>query len=450
MVSTLVIIIIIITAIIAVLTLTSTTYIDPGVHLTKVAVAELLDVDEEMVSKNIQSRSILHTVISGFGGSSGGGGGGTNEVKTTTDPEKGTTTIETEDTTIILTEKKIGKPVTKPVSLYRQIIFDDRTTDGKKLDAAAFQLLKVKKLNFIAIEGDDRPLNDGSISFVLSLPIDKPVKRIQGEFVVILNQDLVDRILFDGGNSVVPRHGYVELLKERYVINKLLNGLAFDTHTLQLRIDELSVEYRDGTTEFTTPKQIIYSVDFEKSNTETIKKDENGDFTKTFDFDVPITISSLSQTVDVQICRDFKSFANGWGCIAYDSVAVIPAPALGAVTITDIHTNEVVATYPAHPAQNCTQNIKKLVVVPVTDCKRLGEEPFGMIFSADPGKSYHIDVSDPQRSWNIRIPASGGPASYDYTCIDQRTAEVLSDNAPHGLLRYAINSETVCNFPQQR
>ena len=440
----------------------------PEPEITTQEVAEILDIDESLVLKKTPAKTVFEstasvvvntvadavdTVVTTVADTTASVvvNTVTNTVETvvatvanTTRPTPPPPAIKIEDivienTTMIFTESQVPEPITEPLSLFREFTFRDGTQDSTTIEAAQFQIVS---LDFIAFPGDNRPLTNGTVSFELSVPIAKEISDVGGTYSILLNNEIIRSLSFDGDNSDVI-DGSVLLFAETFEINQLVVDLSPGTHTLKIRVDSTFVVYSDGTREFTSPNEIIYSVDFEKNDAKTIKRNEQGDLIKTFDFDVPITISSNAQEVRVVNCQYGFRLGSCQGNHYYD--ALIPGPALGRLTITDQSNNEVVASHEAQEQIDCTYSfLSRPHNANITRCGP--DDPrtsIGIVFSAQRGESYRIDVSDPSASWVINVPETGGD-SYEYSCIDKRELVEYGNSRPR---TYNITSERVCNFP---
>ena len=178
-------------------------------------------------------------------------------------------------------------------------------------------------------------------------------------------------------------------------------------------------------------------LNIEKSDTHSIIKNESGVLVKSFDFDVPLTISSNKQSVTSKMCL---SMMRGGGCAyQHSSGSTIPAPAMGSVTITNIKSGEIVAQMDSVNKGSCTTDYRFNIFSNQAYCSQnnyavggYGGSSLGYL--AQRGQSYEINISDPLTSWIIDIPITGG--EYKYSCIaDQGTQQGSSTGR-------------TCNFPQ--
>ncbi len=332
----------------------------------------------------------------------------------------------------------------KTMELIRTFTFDDNSQDIKNISSG---VLDSVSLDFLAVKDDSRPLTNGKIKFDLKVPITKEVSIIEGQFSVGLGDNVIKTIVINMDNSDVV-NGKITLLSNEFQMNQILSNLPDGVHTLEVRLDKLFIVYEDFSREYSNPLSVIYSVDFEKSSAQTIKKNEQGHFTKTFDFDVPITVSANQQSASVQVC--LSGCRGGGCCITYSQGGVIPAPALGLVTVTDISTGEVVASKPPMGAGYCTGQGFGYTVLSgsLTQCSSSSGGGGSLGFSAQRGESYRVTVSDPSASWVIDVPESGG--AYNYSCVDARSAtQTGTSYGNYGTSAgiYSISSVRSCNFP---
>lgn len=326
-------------------------------------------------------------------------------------------------------EQDLTEVQVKPLNLVRTITFDDGTEDTSTIPTVTLE-----SLNFLAIAEDSRPLNNGKIKFSLEMPIDetKTVRQIEGDFSIGLDDMVVKSIFTKLKLSDIVDNNAV-LLSTELNLNTLLNSKSVGLHTLNVRLDKLFVIYEDESREYSNPNQELYTIQFEKNDQKTIKKDEHGQFVKVFDFDVPITVSANTQSVSVSVCLS-KCWSGGC-CQTYTysvgaySGGIIPAPALGVVTITDISTGEVVASKPASGAGYCSgQGFGYPIISGVTQCRAVSGGGGSLGFSAQRGESYRVTVSDPSASWVIDVPETGG--AYNYSCVQNAQNGVRSCNFP--------------------
>lgn len=337
--------------------------------------------------------------------------------------------------------------VVKPLSLTRTFTFDDGSTDVELIDSST---LDAVSLDFLAISNDVRPLTNGKVKFQLEIPVSKDIDLLHGEFTVGLNDKVIKSIFVDKtsiSSSTTESDVTLLLFSEEFNIKQILSNLPDGDHTLEIRLDELYVIHDDNSREYSNPLEILYSVSLEKNSAKTIKKNEQGFFTKVFDFDVPITISANTQSTSVSVCL---SGCRGGGCCqTYSESGTIPAPALGAVTITDVSTGEIVASKDAGGAGYCSSGFGRAVLSGgLTQCRTTAGGGGSLGFSAQRGESYLVTVSDPSASWTIDVPEDGG--AFNYSCVDSKSRTQTGTSwGNYGTSRpiYSISSERVCGFP---
>ena len=321
--------------------------------------------------------------------------------------------------------------------LFRTITFNDGSTD----EQSTFTQLQV--FDFIALDNDVREINKGKISFKLTVPVQKPIRLAQAEFTFYYiesgeskNIKTINHVFNTKSQSDVTDNT-LTMLDNEIQLSSFLSSSSLGIHEFKVTLDKLFIIYDDNSREYATPNETIYTVNIEKSDTHSIIKNESGVLVKSFDFDVPITISSNKQSVSSTMCL---SMMRGGGCAyQHSSGSIIPAPAMGSVTITNIKSGEIVAQMDSVNKGSCTTDYRFNIFSNQAYCSQnnyavggYGGSSLGYL--AQRGQSYEINISDPLTSWIIDIPITGG--EYKYSCIaDQGTQQGSSTGR-------------TCNFPQ--
>ena len=339
-------------------------------------------------------------------------------------------------------EQQTPNVTVKTLDLTRTFTFDDGSTDVEEIDSS---IVESVSLDFLAIKEDNRPLTNGKIKFDLEIPVTKDVSVSEGQFSIGLNDKVIKTIIVDLSQSDVV-DGKLQIFTTDFQIKQILSNLPDGIHTLEIRLDKMFVVYDDFSREFSNPSQIVYSVELEKNSAKTIKKNEQGHFTKTFDFDVPITVSANSQSVKTSIC--LSSCKGGGCCSTHSATGYIPAPAMGSVTITDVSTGEVVASKDATNAGGCkTRDYRLSSITGNQNVCTTVIGGGGVGFNAQRGESYRIDVSDPKASWTIEVPESGGSFSYSCkTAVHKEATGYVYGNYGTSQISYNETTMRSCNF----
>ena len=413
--------------------------------LTREEIAEELGVDVKYISKLAPAKTILHTITERVGGSS------TSSSSKSSDPTTRTTEIITENATVVLTPAKIRTATqTEPLQLYREFTFDDGTASSDTKGVADFNLPAA--LDILAIEGfSGKTITNGTIKLelIVPIPLNVDIDSIHGEFTVLMDTTTYDTSTFDGDNTDADNVGNVTVFSETYAANDLLYNRSYGPHALEIQVNSMYVDYADGIREYVTPQSNVYFLKLEKErSTEQVTVQTEIDpipERNPYPQDGEISIFRNYQFVDINICStDYNPV-----CDTYPTTTIIPAPGLGVITITNVETGTVVATVPAVPATVCTEKFP-FVKIPISTCVvvlDIFEAPHsGLIYTAQRGESYRISISDPAKSWVITVPETE-KTSYQYSCIDQRTATELTTQNALGISEYRIDSERVCNFP---
>ncbi len=318
--------------------------------------------------------------------------------------------------------------------LIRTIHFNDGSIDEQST------LSELITLDFIALDNDIREINNGKISFKLTVPIQKPIRLAQGEFTFYYiesgeskNIKTVNYVFNTKSQSDVINDSLI-MLDNEIQLSSILSSSPLGTHEFKVVLNKMFIIYDDNSREYANPNKTIYTTNIEKSDTQSIIKNESGVMIKSFDFDVPISISSNIQSVSATMCL---SSCRGGGCCSQStSSSTIPAPQMGSVTITNMESGEVVAQMDSVGKGSCRTDYRYNSFGNQAYCagnpSMTGGSSLG--YSAQRGQSYEISVSDPVTSWIIDIPITGG--EYKYSCIaDQGTSQGSSIGRN-------------CNFPQ--
>lgn len=351
--------------------------------------------------------------------------------------------FEVDDVQIFIDEISINNTtdvtVSRNLELERIIIFDDGSTDKKTINSASFE---TPIFDFTALVDDSRPLSNGKINLILSVDVEKEIEKTEGEFTVFFGSDkkIIKTIQSTHLQSDVINKK-LTLFNEVIDIKSLMLSKSEGIYPLELRLEKLFIIFKDNSREFVNPLQVLYTINFEKNLAKSIIKDEVNGFVKVYDFDVPITISANAQSVTSLFC--LSSYRGGGCASTYSQTAIIPAPSLGIVTITDSN-GLTVATKPSMGAGYCTQTQSYALVQGLSNCLAVAGGGGSLTFNAQRGQSYKISVSDPSKSWTVNIPESGG--SFSYSCIDAKQSK-LTGYTLTGIPVYSIISlGRTCNF----
>ena len=424
--------------------------------LTREEIAEHLEVDVNYIKAPQQPRTILHTVVN-------------NVVKALEEtivekddnPVTDTTEIMTEEAIVVLTPATPRTTVqTGSLELYREFTFDDGSVSKSTHPFKALDF-KLSSLDILTLSHKSKTMNNGTIKYtlVVPVPLNVDIDSIHGEFSMVVGDTVHDTVTFDGDNSNVNNVGDVYVFSKRYAVSDLLDSQPYGRHVVGMRVDSLYVDYADGIREYTASGKLVHSyfIEKERSAEDLILLEEIDPVTSsTQPYDAEISIHRKYQNVSVKVCTTTQNgmmVPFGTGCsdgIAYETRAIIPAPGLGAVTITHVSTDTIVATVPAVSAPVCDIHYTFLEI-PITTCvvtTGVREELHsGLIYTAQRGESYRIDITDPLKSWVIDVPLTGGKSTYKYGCVDIRTATELDSLTVHGVPEYHIDSVRHCNFP---
>jgi hypothetical protein len=371
--------------------------------------AELLGTTQEVVFNNAQSQSLL------------------------TSTEKQEPTYSIGEVNYYVDEIKSPDIPSKKLQLERVITFDDGSQDTKLVQN------DLLKLDFISLKDDSRPIS--KLHLKITLPITREIDSSEGEFSVIFDGTVINFQTPRKTNADV-KDGLLTIYDQTIDLKQQLSTKPSGSYVLDFKLGKFFIIDADNSRQYANPS-LLYTITLVKSTSQSLVKNESGDFVKVFDFDVPITISANSQKVSGTMCL---SACRGGGCCqSYTKETYIPSPAIGSMTITDLKTNKVVASSPAIPAGVCASSDSRYSGgiyggLSVCDSVTGGGS---LSFNAQRGQSYKITVSDPATSWIINVPESGG--AYNYSCIDHRTSIVKSVNI-YGVENYGWTSERSCNF----
>lgn len=296
--------------------------------------------------------------------------------------------------------------VSKAMELTRTLTFNDGTTDEEIISSTS--LVPIPSLNFITPTSELRPIGEGSVNFKIGMTIDedKEVREIAGQFSILYNDVVVKTVPV----NTIEKENPV-LIDTKVDIKPLMATSPDGVHDLEIQLDSLYIVYDDFSREYANPDEILYTLSFEKDSTQTLTLNEEGNFEKSFDFDVPINVYTKRTSFNGKYC--YASYVGGGGCaISFTFVGAIPNPPMGSVTITDLKTGEIVAQSPPVSQGGCGANHSKVLVGPSGCIRPTGGG--GLSFNAQRGESYQISVSDPARTWSVDIPEIGG--SFSWSC----------------------------------
>ncbi len=333
------------------------------------------------------------------------------------------------------------------LELIRTITFDDGTTDIENINAFELNTVTVPLFDFVAINNDFRSIGNGKLELNVSVDIDNEIHQSQSKFIIKFDGKVIDTIDKTYSNSDV-KNGKLVILDKLINLKPLLATKGNGVYTVEVIMDKFFIINTDHSRDYAEAVETIYTFDIEKSDVKSIKKDEHGNLSKVFDSDVTISVSANQQSVQQHICLARQ---RGGGCgMPYSTTGVIPAPALGSVTITDISTGKVVASKEAGGAGYCSGRGFGYYVIEggLTQCRESTGGGGSVSYAGQRGESYKITVSDPARSWIVDIPEEGG--SFSYGCVDSRKANYVQygTNSHGAVYKFTgISSARVCSFP---
>ncbi len=319
--------------------------------------------------------------------------------------------------------------------LVRTITFNDGSIDTKKTST------KLQSLDLVSIDDIQKEVGNGKVKFELIIPVDKKVKSSESKFSFYLI-DLEDDTKIKDVKTVFNKmtesdviDNTLIMLNDETNMSSLLSGSDFGNYEFKVVLDEMFIVYDDNSKEYANANT-IYSTSIVKSDSQTFIENEDGISVKSFDFDVPISISSNTQNVSASICL---SKCQWGGCCSKSTTStVIPAPAMGAVTIKNVSTGEIVAEMGAVANGSCRVDPDSWVFGNQSFCASASNARnltggSSLAMSGQRGESYEINVSDPNKSWIIDVPLVGG--EFRYSCVaDQGT-------------KSGSTSGRTCNFP---
>lgn len=324
--------------------------------------------------------------------------------------------------------------------LVRILTYNDGT---EKRNTVNNLQLEASVLDFITDADTLKPLDQGKLTLRLVLDVEKPIISGEGEFFVFFDEPFEQITLststFDA--SDVNTNNRIVVDQWTYQISDLLKDRPDGLNTLQVRVDRFVVENEDRTKSYVNP-DIIYTIDFDKSSAQTITLGDNGEYIKTYDFDSPISITSKEARSSESLCL---SKCRGGGCCStYSKTTVIPAPTLYNVKITDITTNDVVAsdtlrgqctTYETDSRVDKNRSLSTCLASTGSD---------SLVFNGQRTQKYRVTIDSPSADFTVNIPETGG--KFNYYCYEERTLRFLYTDR-YGTSIYTVDKNIRCNFP---
>ena len=288
--------------------------------------------------------------------------------------------------------------------------------DGSESSKSSF--VDLQSLDFITLDDSAREFDNGKISFKLSVPINKEIQLAKSEFTVsyIDSNSNVKKVknIFNTKTQSDVKDGMVVFLDDDIQFSSILNSSPLGTNELVLTLDKLFVIYDDNSREYANPN-IIYSTTIEKSNSQSIITDETG-ITKIWDQDLPITISTSTQSVTAETCVTSSTT----GCTqSFQSYYKVVSPKLGQITITNLDTNNEIVRTDAISESSCINKLDSEINL----CEKVGDgTKFTFMLQRD--TSYKIEIGSPQNeSFVINTPETDD--SYNYTTLIATTQTAL-------------------------
>jgi hypothetical protein len=375
----------------------------------------------------------------------------------------------------IITEKK-------ELKLTRTLTFSDGTKDIESVNSP-----NLVGLDLIAIDGFQRDIADGNVKFELAIlgnPDDDRKMLVEGEITVIYNGMIYDKVIMSNFTSkTLNANQDNQVISKQYSIKEL--NLLEGTYPLEFRLDKLIIIYDDYTNEQSQPYQSMYKMNIEKNKKETIIATVGANsftgstewsFQRTFDYDVPVKISANQSLLIADYCMGSQRGNNNCGKVM-SMEAIVPAPALGEIKVTEIKADgtihHLVAYKEAKGAGECTNpsggfksrgsgisgfstggfsgidfdlcssqqgydyktellygDSRELVQGRSSNYSifdKITEGGGSLGFTAQYGSSYRIEISDPPKDFIIDVPVTTGEISY--SCV------------------FDSNMIRVCNFP---
>ena len=288
--------------------------------------------------------------------------------------------------------------------------------DGSESEKSSF--VDLQSLDFLTLDDSPRKFDNGKISFKLSVPINKEIQLAKSEFTVsyIDSNSNVKKVknIFNTKTQSDVKDGMIVLLDEDIEFASILNSSPFGTNELVLTLDKLFIIYDDNSREYASP-DTIYSATIEKSNSQSIITDETGN-TKIWDSDIPLSISTNTQSVTAETCVTSSST----GCTqSFQSYYKVVSPKLGQITITNLDTNNEIVRTDAISESSCINKLDSEINL----CEKVGDgTKFTFMLQRD--TSYKIEIGSPQNeSFVINTPKTDD--SYDFTTLTATTQTAL-------------------------
>ena len=270
--------------------------------------------------------------------------------------------------------------------------------DGSESEQSNF--VDLQALDFLTLDNEQKEFDKGKLSFKLSVPINEQIRLAQSEFTVnfIDSNNNVKTIknIFNKKTQSDVKDGMIVFLDEDIQFESILNITPIGINKLTLTLDKLFIIYDNNSREYASPKT-LYSSIIEKSDSLTIITTETGT-AKIWDSDLPLTISTSTQSVTAKTCVTSSST----GCTKYfESYYKVASPQLGQITIVDLKTNNEIVRTDVVSESSC---INKLDSKEINLCKQVGQgTKFTFMLQRD--SSYNVKIGSPQNeSFVINTP----------------------------------------------
>ena len=287
--------------------------------------------------------------------------------------------------------------------------------DGSESSQSSF--VDLQSLDFLTLDDSTKEFDKGKISFKLSVPINKKIKLAQSEFNVSYETSIESKsikYIFNTKTQSDVKDGMIVLLDEDIQFTSILNSSPLGTNELVLTLEKLFVIYDDNSREYASP-DTIYSATIEKSNSQSIITDETGNI-KIWDQDLPLTISTNTQSVTAETCVTSSST----GCThSFQSFYKVVSPKLGQITITNLDTNNEMVRTDVVSKSSCINKVDSEINL----CESVGDgTKFTFMLQRD--TSYKIEIGSPQNeSFVINTPETDD--SYNFTTLTATTQTAL-------------------------
>tara|TARA_B110000495_G_scaffold84404_1_gene72566 strand:- start:285 stop:1802 length:1518 start_codon:yes stop_codon:yes gene_type:complete len=291
--------------------------------------------------------------------------------------------------------------------------------DGSESSQSSF--VDLQSLDFLTLDDVAKEFDNGKLSFKLSVPINKQIRLAQSEFTLnyIEPNNTVKEMkyIFNTKTQSDVKDEMIVFLDEDIEFASILTSLPLGTNELVLTLDKLFIIYDDNSREYASPDTILYSVTIEKSDSKYIITNETGNTTKIWDSDIPLTISTNTQSVTAETCVTSSST----GCTqSFQSFYKVVSPKLGHITITNLDNNNELVRTDVVSESSCINNI---VDSEINLCESVGDgTKFTFMLQRD--TSYKIEVGSPQNeSFVINTPETDD--SYNFTTLIATTQTAL-------------------------